>query len=49
MSGSWTRRRLAVSDDWFGPWRALFGLAAMRGERWLGRPVAALGAALPEP
>ena len=28
-----------VPADWFEPWRQLYGVAAMRGERWLGRPV----------
>lgn len=28
-----------VPADWFEPWRELYGIAAMRGERWLGRPV----------
>lgn len=31
-----------VPADWFEPWRELYGVAAMRGERWLGRPVAAI-------
>ena len=28
-----------VPADWFEPWRELYGIAAMRGERWLGQPV----------
>ena len=28
-----------VPADWFEPWRVLYGVAAMRGERWLGQPV----------
>lgn len=31
-----------VPADWFEPWRELFGIAAMRGERWLGQPVASI-------
>ena len=39
---TWTihaRETRAVPADWFEPWRQLYGLAAMRGEHWLGRPV----------
>jgi hypothetical protein len=39
---TWTRTErevVVVPADWFDPWRALYGMAAMRGERWLGRPV----------
>ena len=39
---NWTRAERAVElvpADWFDPWRALYGMAAMRGERWLGKPV----------
>lgn len=42
---TWTvhdRARADVPTFWFEAWRPLMGLAAMRGERWLGRPVAAL-------
>ncbi len=42
---SWTvrpRQMVAVPATWFGIWRPLFGLAAARGEMWIGRPVAAL-------
>jgi hypothetical protein len=28
-----------VPADWFEPWRELYGIAAMRGERWLGQSV----------
>lgn len=31
-----------VPADWFEPWRVLYGVAAMRGERWLGQPVEAI-------
>ena len=39
---TWTiaeRQVRLVPADWFDPWRALYGIAAMRGERWLGKPV----------
>lgn len=36
------RRTVPVAAGWFDPWRPLFSLAAMRGEHWLGRPVALL-------
>ncbi len=42
---SWTvqpRQMVAVPASWFGIWRPLFGLAATRGEAWIGRPVTAL-------
>ncbi len=42
---SWTvrpRQMVAVSSPWFRIWRPLFGLAATRGETWIGRPVTAL-------
>jgi hypothetical protein len=42
---SWTVRpqqMVAVPAAWFGIWRALFGVAAARGEAWIGRPVATL-------
>ena len=42
---SWTvrpRRMAAVPASWFSVWRPLFGLAAVRGEAWIGRPVATL-------
>ena len=41
-SSTWTRGErevVVVPPDWFDPWRALYGMAAMRGERWLGKPV----------
>lgn len=41
-SSTWTtaeREVVVVPADWFDPWRALYGMAAMRGERWLGKPV----------
>lgn len=41
----WTvheRERREVPAFWFESWRPAFGLAAMRGEAWIGRPVAAL-------
>lgn len=40
--GTWTihaRETRLVPADWFEPWRQLYGVAAMRGERWLGRSV----------
>lgn len=39
---TWTRAErevVVVPADWFDPWRSLYGMAAMRGERWLGKPV----------
>jgi hypothetical protein len=39
---TWTsaeREIETVPADWFDPWRALYAMAAMRGERWLGKPV----------
>ncbi|HEY7472443.1 MAG TPA: hypothetical protein VIE68_08865 [Gemmatimonadota bacterium] len=42
---TWTiaeRQVRSVPAEWFGPWRALYGIAAMRGERWLGKPVESL-------
>lgn len=45
---TWTieeRAVVMVPTDWFEPWRALYGIAAMRGERWLGKPVDTLSAA----
>lgn len=42
---SWTvrpRQMVVVPTAWFGIWRPLFGLAAARGEAWIGRPVATL-------
>lgn len=42
---TWTiaeRQVRTVPADWFEPWRALYGIAAMRGERWLGKPVETL-------
>jgi hypothetical protein len=42
---TWTiaeRQLRSVPPDWFEPWRALYGIAAMRGERWLGKPVESL-------
>jgi hypothetical protein len=42
---TWTvaeRQVRMVPGDWFEPWRALYGIAAMRGERWLGKPVETL-------
>jgi hypothetical protein len=47
---SWTvrpRQMVAVPVTWFGAWRSLFGLAAARGEAWIGRPVATLRPAPP--
>ncbi len=44
---TWTVRdrvRVDVPAFWFEMWRPVMGFAAMRGERWLGRPVAALPA-----
>jgi hypothetical protein len=42
---TWTihpRTRVDVTPFWFEMWRPVMGLAAMRGERWVGRPVASL-------
>jgi hypothetical protein len=42
---TWTVRdktRIDVPDSWFDMWRPVLAFAATRGERWLGRPVAAL-------
>lgn len=42
---TWTveeRAVVMVPADWFEPWRAIYGMAAMRGERWLGKPVETL-------
>ena len=47
---TWTvrpRARVAVPSHWFVAWRPLFGVAAMRGERWIGQPVASLHAVAP--
>ncbi len=44
---TWTvteRRVETVPAHWFEPWRALYGVAAMRGERWLGKPVETVAA-----
>ena len=44
---TWTvpeREHVAVPTVWFAPWRPLYGVAAMRGERWIGRPVQELHA-----
>ncbi len=44
---AWTvqpREHVEVPAEWFAPWRAAFGVAASRGEPWLGRSVAALPA-----
>ena len=49
---TWTihdRTRVDVPDYWFDMWRPVLAFAAMRGERWLGRPVAALPRARPQP
>lgn len=43
---AWTerpRQRVVMPRVWFDPWRPLLSLAAARGERWLGQPVALLG------
>ncbi len=48
---AWTERprsTVAVATEWFDPWRPLLSLAALRGERWLGRPVAMLQAPGPD-
>lgn len=48
---SWTvrpRQMVAVPAGWFRIWRPLFGLAATRGEAWIGRPVVALRPVGPE-
>ncbi len=47
---TWTvrpRETIEVSAFWFEPWRPIFGIAAMRGERWIGEPIAALPRATP--
>lgn len=47
---TWTveeRQVVAVPALWFAPWRPLYGVAAARGEMWLGKPVAALPAEAP--
>jgi hypothetical protein len=44
---TWTlteREVQTVPAHWFEPWRALYGVAAMRGERWLGKPVETVAA-----
>jgi hypothetical protein len=44
---TWTlaeREVQTVPAYWFEPWRALYGVAAMRGERWLGKPVETVAA-----
>ena len=49
---TWTiedRSVVMVPADWFEPWRALYGVAAMRGERWLGKPVETLPRGEPGP
>lgn len=43
------RSVVMVPADWFEPWRSLYGMAAMRGERWLGKPVDMLPRAGTEP
>ena len=38
---TWTvheRERVGVPSSWFDLWRPVLSLAAMRGERWIGRP-----------
>lgn len=48
---TWTirpREQVGVPAFWFSPWRPLFGVAATRGEQWIGRPVAALPAEAPD-
>lgn len=45
---SWTvhdRERVDVPAFWFEMWRPILSFAAMRGERWIGRPVASLPSA----
>lgn len=40
----WTiapRETIAVPSEWFAIWRSRFGVAAVRGEQWLGRPKSA--------
>ncbi|HUP01417.1 MAG TPA: hypothetical protein VM737_07860 [Gemmatimonadota bacterium] len=47
---TWTlrpREQVVVPAHWFIAWRPVFGLAAMRGERWIGEPVTALHAVSP--
>jgi hypothetical protein len=42
---TWTvheREHAPVPAGWFEAWRPLVALAAMRGERWIGRPAASL-------
>lgn len=49
----WTispRQQVQVPAEFFAPWRAIFGLAAVRGESWLGKPKSMfLSQAAPEP
>lgn len=43
---TWTerpRQAVVMPRGWFDPWSPLLSLAAVRGERWLGQPVAILG------
>ncbi|HWC07257.1 MAG TPA: hypothetical protein VG799_08435 [Gemmatimonadota bacterium] len=43
---TWTERPrqvVVMPRAWFDPWTPLLSLAAARGERWLGQPVALLG------
>lgn len=43
---TWTerpRQAVVMPRGWFDPWSPLLSLAAVRGERWLGQPVALLG------
>lgn len=43
---TWTerpRQAVVMPRAWFDPWVPLLSLAAARGERWLGQPVALLG------
>lgn len=42
------RSSVLVATEWFDPWRRLLSLAAVRGERWLGQPVALLQPPVPE-
>lgn len=47
----WTvrpRARLEVPPDFFGPWRGPLGLAAARGERWIGESRSVFAARAPE-
>jgi hypothetical protein len=49
---TWTvhdKTRVDVPAYWFEMWRPVLALAAIRGERWLGRPVAALPRAPTQP